>query len=240
MAVGLIRNYSVPLLLALLLHLAVAGLLLQGWVSAPKTADVIKPKVVNASLIVMQERRKPQPIQKPKPKPKAVPAVKKVEAKPKATPQPRTDAAKVAADKKKAAQAQAEQQRQQRLAALGQMADAALEQSLERESVSLLRDEEALAAQSFRAGIYELVRKNWSRPPSARNGMSARLLVELIPTGEVIAVEVVESSGNSAFDQSAEQAVRQARRFVVPSDNAQFERYFRRFYFLFKPEDLLR
>jgi colicin import membrane protein len=224
----------------LLLHLAVAGLLLQGWVSAPKTADVIKPKVVNASLIVMQERRKPQPIQKPKPKPKAVPAVKKVEAKPKATPQPRTDAAKVAADKKKAAQAQAEQQRQQRLAALGQMADAALEQSLERESVSLLRDEEALAAQSFRAGIYELVRKNWSRPPSARNGMSARLLVELIPTGEVIAVEVVESSGNSAFDQSAEQAVRQARRFVVPSDNAQFERYFRRFYFLFKPEDLLR
>jgi colicin import membrane protein len=238
--VGLIRNYSVPLLLALLLHLAVAGLLLQGWVSAPKTADVIKPKVVNASLIVMQERRKPQPIQKPKPKPKAVPAVKKVEAKPKATPQPRTDAAKVAADKKKAAQAQAEQQRQQRLAALGQMADAALEQSLERESVSLLRDEEALAAQSFRAGIYELVRKNWSRPPSARNGMSARLLVELIPTGEVIAVEVVESSGNSAFDQSAEQAVRQARRFVVPSDNAQFERYFRRFYFLFKPEDLLR
>jgi colicin import membrane protein len=240
MAVGLIRNYSVPLLLALLLHLAVAGLLLQGWVSAPKTADVIKPKVVNASLIVMQERRKPQPIQKPKPKPKAVPAVKKVEAKPKATPQRRTDAAKVAADKKKAAQAQAEQQRQQRLAALGQMADAALEQSLERESVSLLRDEEALAAQSFRAGIYELVRKNWSRPPSARNGMSARLLVELIPTGEVIAVEVVEGSGNSAFDQSAEQAVRQARRFVVPSDNAQFERYFRRFYFLFKPEDLLR
>ena len=237
---GLIRNYSVPLLLALLLHLAVAGLLLQGWVSAPKTADVIKPKVVNASLIVMQERRKPQPIQKPKPKPKAVPAVKKVEAKPKATPQPRTDAAKLAADKKKAAQAQAEQQRQQRLAALGQMADAALEQSLERESVSLLRDEEALAAQSFRAGIYELVRKNWSRPPSARNGMSARLLVELIPTGEVIAVEVVESSGNSAFDQSAEQAVRQARRFVVPSDNGQFERYFRRFYFLFKPEDLLR
>lgn len=239
---GLIRNYSVPLLLALLLHLAVAGLLLQGWVSAPKTADVIKPKVVNASLIVMQERRKPQPIQKPKPKPKpkAVPAVKKVEAKPKAPPQPRTDAAKVAADKKQAAQAQAEQQRQQRLAALGQMADAALEQSLERESVSLLRDEEALAAQSFRAGIYELVRQNWSRPPSARNGMSARLLVELIPTGEVIAVEVVEGSGNSAFDQSAEQAVRQTRRFVVPSDNAQFERYFRRFYFLFKPEDLLR
>ena len=63
--------------------------------------------------------------------------------------------------------------------------------------------------------------------------MSARLLVELIPTGEVISVTVVEGSGNSAFDQSAEQAVRKARRFVVPDENAQFERYFRRFYFCF-------
>ena len=70
--------------------------------------------------------------------------------------------------------------------------------------------------------------------------MSARLLVELIPTGEVISVAVVEGSGNAAFDQSAEQAVRQARRFPVPDNNSQFERYFRRFYFLFQPEDLLR
>ena len=120
------------------------------------------------------------------------------------------------------------------------MADAALEQSLERESVSLLRDEEAQIAQSYRAEIYELVRQNWSRPPSARNGMSARLLVELIPTGEVISVAVVEGSGTAAFDQAAEQAVRQARRFPVPDNNSQFERYFRRFYFLFQPEDLLR
>ncbi|HAH79874.1 MAG TPA: cell envelope integrity protein TolA, partial [Gammaproteobacteria bacterium] len=132
------------------------------------------------------------------------------------------------------------ERRRLQLAALGDMADAALEQSLERESVSLLRDEEAQIAQSYRAEIYELVRQNWSRPPSARNGMSARLLVELIPTGEVISVAVVEGSGNAAFDQAAEQAVRQARRFPVPDNNSQFERYFRRFYFLFQPEDLLR
>ena len=139
-----------------------------------------------------------------------------------------------------AAEAEAAERRRLQLAALGNMADAALEQSLERESVSLLRDEEAQIAQSYRAEIYELVRQNWSRPPSARNGMSARLLVELIPTGEVISVAVVEGSGNAAFDQAAEQAVRQARRFPVPDNNAQFERYFRRFYFLFQPEDLLR
>ena len=97
-----------------------------------------------------------------------------------------------------------------------------------------------MLAQSYRQGIYEMVRQNWSRPPSARNGMSAKLLVELIPTGEVVGVSVVESSGNTAFDRSAEQAVRRAGRFEVPTDNAMFESHFRRFYFLFQPEDLLR
>ncbi|MAD08088.1 MAG: protein TolA [Gammaproteobacteria bacterium] len=237
-----IRNYSLPLVLALLVHLAAAAMLLQGWTPAPKIADVIKPQVVNASLIVMQAPAKPAaPAPKPKPKPAAVTAKAKKTPKPSATKQPSAaEKAKAAAARKKAAEAQAAERRRLQLAALGDMADAALEQSLERESVSLLRDEEAQIAQSYRAEIYELVRQNWSRPPSARNGMSARLLVELIPTGEVISVAVVEGSGNAAFDQAAEQAVRQARRFPVPDNNSQFERYFRRFYFLFQPEDLLR
>ena len=155
-------------------------MLLQGWSPAPKIAEVIKPQVVKASLIVMQAPPKaPRPAE-PKTKPKPAPIVE------------------------------------------------APKKNVNRE------------AQSYRAEIYELVRQNWSRPPSARNGMSARLLVELIPTGEVVSVSVVEGSGNAAFDQAAEQAVRQARRFPVPDNNAQFERYFRRFYFLFQPEDLLR
>ena len=70
--------------------------------------------------------------------------------------------------------------------------------------------------------------------------MSARLRVELIPTGEVISVTVVDSSGTAAFDRSAEHAVRMAKRFEVPTDNALFEAHFRSFYFLFQPEDLLR
>jgi colicin import membrane protein len=237
-----IRDYSLPLVLALLVHLAAAAMLLQGWTPAPKIADVIKPQVVNASLIVMQAPAKPAaPAPKPQPKPAAVTTKAKKTPKPSATKQPSTaEKAKAAAARKKAAAAEAAERRRLQLAALGDMADAALEQSLERESVSLLRDEEAQIAQSYRAEIYELVRQNWSRPPSARNGMSARLLVELIPTGEVISVAVVEGSGNAAFDQAAEQAVRQARRFPVPDNNSQFERYFRRFYFLFQPEDLLR
>ena len=70
--------------------------------------------------------------------------------------------------------------------------------------------------------------------------MQAKLMVELVPIGDVVSVTLVESSGNSAFDRSAEAAVRKARRFEVPKESDVFERYFRRFTLLFKPEDLLR
>ena len=126
------------------------------------------------------------------------------------------------------------------MAALGELAQSNLEQDIDEEVQNLNDIEDDVAAQSFRAAIYEQVRKSWSRPPSARNGMQALLLVELIPSGEVISVTVVEGSGNSAFDQSAEQAIRQVRRFEVPTENSTFEKYFRRFYFLFQPSDLLR
>jgi len=62
----------------------------------------------------------------------------------------------------------------------------------------------------------------------------------LLPTGDVVSVTITASSGNAAFDRSAEQAVRRAGKFDVPEENAIFERYFRSFYFLFQPEDLLR
>jgi colicin import membrane protein len=80
--------------------------------------------------------------------------------------------------------------------------------------------------------------QNWSRPPSARNGMQVILRVYLVPTGEVVDVTVLEGSGNEAFDRSAIQAVRKAERFDVPVDAEQFEKNFRQFSVLFKPDDL--
>ena len=158
---GICSQLQSAVAIGALLHLAVAALLLRGWSSPAKVADVVKPQVVNASLIVMQERRKPAPVQKPK-APKAAPKTQNTATKPAVKQQQvraEAEAAKALAEQNSRA-GSGEQQRQQRLAALGELADAALEQSLQRESVSLMRDEEALAAQSFRAGIYELVRKN--------------------------------------------------------------------------------
>lgn len=96
-------------------------------------------------------------------------------------------------------------------------------------------DEKAMA---YVAQMQREIGQNWSRPPSARNGMQTILRVRLIPTGEVIDVTIEDSSGNDSFDRSATLAVRKAGRFVVPAQSAQFEKYFREFTVLFRPDDL--
>ena len=96
-------------------------------------------------------------------------------------------------------------------------------------------DEKAMA---YVIQIQREIIQNWSRPPSARNGMQTILRVHLVPTGEVVDVNIEESSGNSAFDRSAIQAVRKSGRFVVPGDALRFERDFRVFTVLFRPDDL--
>ena len=105
----------------------------------------------------------------------------------------------------------------------------------ERARKAITDDEKAMA---YVTQIQREIIQNWSRPPSARNGMQTILRVHLVPTGEVVDVNIEESSGNGAFDRSAIQAVRKSRRFVVPRDALRFERNFRVFTVLFRPDDL--
>jgi colicin import membrane protein len=236
------RQYTLPLMLAVALHGLAAMALYQGWSPQKDVVNMIKPRMVIANLMVLEAKAKPAP----KPVAKPAPAQSKpAPSKPKpdneaARRQREAEQARKRAAEKAAAEAAAEQARLERLARLSELAQTSLDQAISTESADLQAGTEEMIAQSFRLGIYEVVRQNWSRPPSARNGMAAKLLVELIPTGEVVAVTIVESSGNAAFDRSAELAVRQSRRFEVPQENSIFEAHFRQFYFLFQPEDLLR
>jgi len=93
---------------------------------------------------------------------------------------------------------------------------------------------------SFVALIQQTVVNYWSRPPSARNGMEVELAIQLVPTGEVVSVTIIRSSGNPAFDNSAVNAVRKAGAFpeLQQLPDGEFEKTFRRFRLLFKPEDL--
>lgn len=241
-----LQTYALPLAGALLLHALVASFFSQGVTSQnDDIAQVITPTVVNAKLMVVEapavKKTAPKPARKAPPVKSSVPKPAVVKTKPAQESKPQLKATQVdTAEAERQRKALADQRRRERLAALGELADDSLQRSLDAEAEQMLEGQNLQEVQSYQAGIYDLVRKNWSRPPSARNGMQARFVVELIPTGEVLSVALVDSSGNGSFDRSAEQAIRRARRFDVPEDNGLFEANFRRFYFLFRPEDLLR
>lgn len=90
----------------------------------------------------------------------------------------------------------------------------------------------------FMAGIRAGIERRWSRPPLSRNGMQVTLRIFLMPGGDLSDVQIVESSGNSAFDRSALAAVQKAGHFTVPTDPVEFDKNFRQFTVLFNPDDL--
>lgn len=228
-----LRDYGVPFLLAIFVHAAAVVALMRGWTPDEVDPRVIKPRIVNATLIVLdppkvKSRPPAQPQRIPeRPQETPPPPEPKIAETP---PEPKVDPEEVRKRRE-------EEERQKRLRDL---AERAFEQALEQEAIDLVESAKEAEALAYVDGIYQAIVANWSRPPSARNDMQAKLLVELIPTGEVVSVTLVASSGNTAFDRSSEAAVRKARRFDVPDDLSLFEEHFRKFTLLFKPEDLLR
>lgn len=99
---------------------------------------------------------------------------------------------------------------------------------------------EAEIVASYTSIIHDLVQQRWSRPPSARNDMEAVLRIRLLPTGDLVDVEIVRSSGDDAFDRAAENAVRSVGRFreLQGMPPRLFERSFRSLLLTFRPEDL--
>ena len=95
--------------------------------------------------------------------------------------------------------------------------------------------------QSATGLIQQLVTDNWSRPPSARNGMRAVIQIKMLPTGELIDVRITQSSGDPAFDRSAENAVYRAAPFaeLTALPIRVFNQNFRTLSLIFQPEDLL-
>ena len=95
--------------------------------------------------------------------------------------------------------------------------------------------------QSATAIIQLAVQQVWNRPPSARNGMRAILQIRMLPTGELLDARITESSGDPAFDRSAENAAFSAAPFIelrnLPINT--FNSNFRTLSLIFQPEDLL-
>ncbi|WOT43699.1 cell envelope integrity protein TolA [Pseudomonas aeruginosa] len=88
--------------------------------------------------------------------------------------------------------------------------------------------------------IVNLVSQQWRRPPSARNGMSVEVLIEMLPDGTITNASVSRSSGDKPFDSSAVAAVCNVGRIpeMQQLPRATFDSLYRQRRIIFKPEDL--
>ena len=208
----------------------------------------MQPQYIEAKLVELAPKKK-TPAPKLKSKPKAPPKKPSVDlAKKKREEKKRL--AKIAAQKKAAEKkrleeerlkkAEQERQEQQRQEAERQRKESEFAEALAAEQALVNAREDEQAANSYRQLIQQRLSENWSRPPSARLGMETLIRIRLVPTGRVVGVTVLKSSGDSAFDRSVEQAALKAEQFVElqAMDPALFEKKFRQVDVAFSPEDL--
>jgi len=261
---ALLEKYLVPIVVSLGLHGALLFFLLHGWMKAPAPQEIKRPNYVQAKLVKLEDqskaatpkvekpqvvdvekKRKEQERQKQLAEQKKQQELKRkqdeakkqqAEADRKKKEQQQQLKAKEEADRKARAEAEKKQQEQARR----QKEQQAFEQALAREEAQLAEQSYAVAAQSYMSAIAQHIEQNWNRPPSARNGMECELLIQLVPTGRVVNVDVSRSSGDSLFDRSAVQAVKKAEQFPEIKDMPRevFERYYRELKLVFRPQDL--
>ena len=231
-----LRAYLWPLAWALLFHAVALGLFSANWSSPPvlRQSSTAEPMMAELlTLVAPAPKAAPKPKAKPRPAPKAKPKTQK-----KAPPAPLAEAPATARPEKAAPERNAPPAAPEpEKPSLQEVLGTDFEDALAAEASSDASDRPE-AVGSYEADLMARIVSQWSRPPSARNGMSCDLRLALVPTGELVSVTLVRSSGNAAFDRSAELAVRRAAPFQVPEDPAVFDAYFRSVTVTFSPNDL--
>ena len=227
----------VPAFFAVLVHL-LFGLAMEGGWTSTSPVMTAQPQVIQASLVSLTKPIKRQAQPKPKPKPKSEPI-----AAPKPQPAPNPEpivSSEPPAERPEPSDpkpSDPEPSREVRLAELQKELMAGLDELPDAEGGDGSEIDEVQQVASL---MQARIAQNWRRPPSARNGMEALLIISLVPTGEVVGISISQGSGSNAFDQSAIAAVERVGQFpevtVLPISD--FEQYFRRFPLRFKPEDL--
>lgn len=84
--------------------------------------------------------------------------------------------------------------------------------------------------------IKQKINQSWRQPVGVDiEGFTCQVGVKLLPTGEVVDVSIIKSSGNLEFDRSTELAIRKSSPLPMPTED-DAKREFRDFTFTFKPE----
>ena len=207
------------LVLAAAVHLAALLMLVLNfnWSSsvAPAQVNVIK------AVVVTEAPAKKQVVPVPPPpkvddtaKRRQQEAERKAEAlrKKKAADKKAEIARQQAADRKRKAAAEARQKQAQELLQQQLAAEEA-----ERERAARLTVAQSKAAE-YMARIGNRISSKWRRPQSSPKDAFAVVRVRVTPTGRILSVSVVRSSGDPLFDKSVEDAVYLAEPLPMPTD----------------------
>lgn len=245
--------FSLPVVLSVSMHAALIIAVTWGWETNPQEPRVYRPQnVVQATLVELEAR--PAPAEEES-GPQVVDLTAQRQAQERAEAERRRQQeAERQRQQREREQAQADrerrerqererrqrEERERRAREQEQQRQRQLDEALQRDQERRQAQEHAQITVSYTDLIAARIEQNWNRPPSARLGMQVTLMIHMVPTGEVVNVQVVQSSGNSAFDRSAEQAVRRVDRFTEVRDmpSEVFERNFRQLRLVFRPEDL--
>lgn len=264
------QSFKVSVLVSVALHAALILIVFSGWAPTPIQSEVRRPNVVQAELVTLEsrskqeekadrprvtdlrqqqeqarieeQRRAEQRRQQEVKRQQEADRQKEAERQREAERKRQADAEKKRQERERQEaerrRAEAERQKQEQLRR--QQEQQAFEEALAREESQMREAAYADAAQSYMSAISQRIEQNWSRPPSARNNMECELSIKLVPTGRVINVDIVRSSGNAQFDRSAVQAVQRVEQFpeVRGMEPEVFERYYRELNLVFKPQDL--
>jgi colicin import membrane protein len=130
--------------------------------------------------------------------------------------------------KKKEKEAQLEREEKERLEKIAQKKrdeEHAKREQLEKNEVA-----------KYKVLIDEKVSRNWIYLDSYKKGLLCVIQIKLLPSGDVVGATIIQSSGDSAFDRSAELAANKASPLPVPTNDTDlFQREFRTVNLTFKP-----
>ncbi len=105
------------------------------------------------------------------------------------------------------------------------------------ENARLEQERQALASRTidkYTALIRTKVQNNWLQPTGSRKELRCEVSIRLLPSGDVVGVQIVSSSGDPIFDRSVEVAVQKASPLPVPGDGFIFDQM-REITFIFDP-----
>lgn len=241
---GPLAAYITATIVSIALHVTIIFALLADWQPESKKT-IIQPQYIKAELVQLAAVTKPAPKVSTAASERAKRQARAKREADRKKAQAKRDAALKEAALKEERRLEAEKQRRieqekQRQARELAQREAEFAEALEREQALLNAQEDEKVANSYMQLIQQRLSENWSRPPSARLGMQVSIELRLVPTGRIVGVTIIESSGDRAFDQAAQQAAFKAEQFkeLQEMDSAIFEKYFRQVKVIFSPEDL--